>query len=94
MDAAAGTQRQQPPLPTVDSLREAADVHWVSATALTWVNVRVDPRRDSEIAGVIPPDTRVELGQSRSGWTHVRASGISGWVGRRMFMPDSAGHPR
>ena len=80
--------------PAVQPPREADEVRWVTATALTWVNVRVDPRRDSRIAGVIPPDASVELGESRSGWTHVRASGLSGWVGRRMFLPDSSNHPR
>ncbi len=79
--------------PAVRPPREA-DVQWVPAVALTWVNVRVDPRRDSPIARVIPPDVRVELGESRSGWTHVRASGLSGWVARRLFLPDSPGHPR
>ncbi len=68
---------------------ETAD--WIDASAITWVNVRADPARESDIVGVISPDTRLKLGELRAGWYRVRARGISGWVGRHLVEVDSTG---
>jgi SH3-like domain-containing protein len=60
------------------------------ATARTWVNLRADARRESEIVGVISPGTRVELAESRGGWRWVLTSTMSGWAAPRLFAVDSS----
>jgi len=71
-----------------------SDMRWVTATAITWANVRSDPDRQSGIVAVISPDTRVRLGDSKNGWHRVKAGGIEGWVDRRLFAMDDAGAAR
>ena len=66
----------------------AADVRWVTATAITWANVRSEPNRQSGIVAVISPDTRVRLGDRKDGWHRVKAGGIEGWVDPRLFAMD------
>lgn len=72
----------------------AADIRWVTATAITWANVRSEPSRQSGIVAVISPDTRVRLGDARDGWHRVKAGGIEGWVDRRLFAMDEQNRPR
>lgn len=54
-------------------------------TARNWVNVRAETGRDSEILGVIKPDTRVRFGNARGGWIQVRTPALRGWADRRLF---------
>ncbi len=65
-----------------------SDIRWITATAITWANVRSDANRTSAIVAVISPDTRVRLGDARDGWHRVKAGGIEGWVDRRLFSVD------
>jgi Bacterial SH3 domain len=74
-----------------EAVSSGETAEWIDASAITWVNVRADPARESDIVGVISPDTRVKLGELRAGWYRVRAKGISGWVGRRLVEVDSTG---
>ncbi|MEP7344456.1 MAG: SH3 domain-containing protein [Gemmatimonadaceae bacterium] len=71
-----------------------SDIRWVTATAITWANVRSDPIRQAGIVAVISPDTRVRLGDARDGWHRVKAGGIEGWVDRRLFAVDELKRPR
>lgn len=68
----------------------AADsIVWTAVVARTWVNVRNGASRNSEVIGMIKPDSRALLGTGRSGWRQVRSPDISGWVDPRHFDPDS-----
>lgn len=67
-----------------------AEIRWITATAITWANVRSAPSREAGIVAVISPDMRVRLGDVQDGWHRVKAGGIEGWVDRRFF---SVGDP-
>ncbi len=54
-------------------------------TARNWVNVRAGTGRNSEILGVITPDTRVRFGRVRGAWIEVRTPHLSGWADSRLF---------
>lgn len=54
-------------------------------TARNWVNVRAGTGRDSEILGVIKPDTRVRFGRARGAWIEVKTPQLSGWADSRLF---------
>ncbi len=63
--------------------------HWVVATARTWANVRSDADRGSNVVGIITPETRVQLGETRGGWHRLRSGRIEGWVDHRLFAMES-----
>ncbi|MFN8579942.1 MAG: SH3 domain-containing protein [Gemmatimonadaceae bacterium] len=69
-------------------------VRWVVATARTWANVRSDADRGSEVVGIITPETRVQLGETRAGWHHLRSGRLEGWVDHRLFAMESQGIAR
>ncbi|MFN8574423.1 MAG: SH3 domain-containing protein [Gemmatimonadaceae bacterium] len=69
-------------------------VPWVVATARTWANVRSDADRGSTVVGIITPETRVQLGETRAGWHRLRARGIEGWVDHRLFAMETQGIAR
>jgi len=63
---------------------------WTRGVAQQWVNVRVAPSRDAAVAGVVTPNTRVQLGEVRAGWRHIRSPGVEGWADDRFFLTDSS----
>jgi hypothetical protein len=77
---AAESAASTPPTAT-----DTGSVFWVGATARTWANVREEAARTSKIVGIVRPATHVELGETRSGWSRVRGTGVTGWVDRRLF---------
>jgi hypothetical protein len=72
----------------------SGSVRWVVATARTWANVRSAADRGSTVVGVITPETRVQLGETRAGWHRLRAGQIEGWVDHRLFAMESPGEAR
>lgn len=60
-------------------------VAWETATARTWANVRIAPRRDAEVLGIISPNVSVSLGGESGGWRQVRSGELKGWVDPRNF---------
>jgi hypothetical protein len=60
-------------------------VVWETATARTWANVRIAPKRDAEVLGVISPNVSVSLGGESAGWRQVRSGELKGWVDPRNF---------
>lgn len=87
-DSTAPAQATTTPVP-IDPTEGPDDVRWLTATARTWANVRADASRDADIVAVIPPNTRVQLGDLQSGWIRLRSGGVEGWVDRRLFDVDS-----
>lgn len=78
----------------VDSLTQISagavdSIIWTPAVARTWVNVRNDASRGSDVVGVIKPSSRALLGIDRAGWRQVRSPDVNGWVDPRLFEPDS-----
>lgn len=71
------------------TVRTAGSPELVSAKATTWVNVRADASGQSEIVGIIQPDSIVELGESRRGWRRVSTRWFSGWASAKLFRVDS-----
>ena len=69
--------------------RTASSTEFVSAKALTWVNVRAEANGRSAIVGIILPDSIVELGESRRGWRRVDTRWLSGWASAKLFAVDS-----
>ena len=55
-------------------------VRWVAATVRGWVTVRSKADKSGRAIASLGPDTRVQLGDWRGTWVHVRSRGISGWV--------------
>ncbi len=64
---------------------------WQPAVARTWVNVRNDASPDSEVVGVISPDSRALLGKTRRGWRRITQDEVTGWVDPRLFSSEDAG---
>lgn len=65
---------------TPDVVRPRTTTRWVNSVARSWIVVRADARRSSRIVASIGPDSRVQLGESRDGWRHIRSRAIVGWV--------------
>lgn len=63
---------------------------WTRATARSWVNVRETAMPEAKIVGVVTPNTRVRVGEWRSGWRRVRAAGVEGWADASYFVADSS----
>lgn len=87
-----------PPLPDTPAAPVAAPIvpdsmMWQSAVARTWVNVRSDASPDSEVVGVISPDSRALLGTTRRGWRRITLDDVSGWVDPRHFSPAGERRP-
>ena len=53
---------------------------WTSAVVVSWVTVRAAPSRSARLVGSVGPDSRVQLGEVRGDWRHIRMRGIAGWV--------------
>jgi hypothetical protein len=75
-------------------VQSRADRRWVSSTTRTLVKVRSQASRRAAIVGIVTPETRVQLGESRAGWLRLRTLGISGWVEQSSFVSDSTSPPR
>jgi len=88
-----------PPNPEQGSVRSGGEGNvegagqggWAPAQAVTFVNVRADPDRESAILGVVPEAASVLLGDLRGGWRRIRAGDLSGWVDERLFQMASSG---
>ena len=63
---------------------------WTRATARSWVHVRETAMPEAKIVGVVTPNTRVRVGEWRSGWRRVRAAGVEGWADASYFVADSS----
>lgn len=95
--AAIEAPTQPPALP--DSVQRALDRAarapysgpWTRAVAQSWVNVRAAASLSAAIVGVVTPNTRVELGDSRGAWRRVRSAGFQGWADGAFFDADTAG---
>ncbi len=64
---------------------------WTRAVAQSWVNVRAAASLSAAIVGVVTPNTRVELGDSRGAWRRVRSAGFQGWADGAFFDADTSG---
>ncbi|MEP7381396.1 MAG: SH3 domain-containing protein [Gemmatimonadota bacterium] len=64
---------------------------WARAVAHSWVNVRASASLSATVVGVVTPNTRVQLGDSRGAWRRVRSAGFEGWADGAFFDSDSAG---
>ncbi len=64
-------------------------IQWIPAVARTWVNVRNEASRGSNVVGVINPASRAMLGTTRAGWRQVKSPDVNGWVDPKLFEPDS-----
>ncbi len=73
--------------------REAAPYAgpWTRAVAQSWVNVRAAASLSATIVGVVTPNTRVELGDSRGAWRRVRSAGFEGWADGAFFDAETSG---
>lgn len=50
---------------------------WV---ARNWIVVRADARPGARIVASIGPESRLQLGEARGSWRHVRSRDIAGWA--------------
>ena len=69
--------------PTKPAVRKPAprrSARWTSAVVVSWVTVRAAPSRNARLVGSVGPDSRVQLGEVRGNWRHIRMRGITGWV--------------
>ncbi len=77
--------------PTKPAVRRPAprrSARWTSAVVVSWVTVRAAPSRNARLVGSVGPDSRVQLGEVRGDWRHIRMRGITGWVkGGRFAAP-------
>lgn len=64
---------------------------WTRAVAQSWVNVRAAASRSAAIVGVVTPNARVELGDSRGAWRRVRSAGFEGWADSAFFDAETSG---
>lgn len=65
--------------PATGSVPKASfsDHMYVNASGL---NLRVEPSTNAQVVKLLPRNTRVTVGEWRSGWVRVSVDGHSGWV--------------
>lgn len=64
---------------------------WTRAVAQSWVNVRASASLSATVVGVVTPNARVELGDSRGAWRRVRSVGFEGWADGAFFDTEASG---